>query len=255
MSSQFAQIECLAAAPSADELADEWDALAPIRRRQIRDGADISYHSVVTPTVLDLLPESSTHILDVGCGTGDLSNRLCRYADRVTGIDISGESIRLATADFGSRDNITFLQRSIAEYAQASNNPHDVVVANMVMMDVADLSSFVRDTRSVMQNGGKFIFSVTHPCFWPAYSGYATAPWFDYSLELFVRAPFAISTRSTNCFSTHAHRPLEMYFESFARERLTLEQLREPMPNAAAQARYPTKWSVPRYLVGSLVAP
>lgn len=53
---------------------------------------DDLYHDAL----LDLLPPHADHLLDVGCGTGDFTRKAAARASRVTAIDSSAESLRVA---------------------------------------------------------------------------------------------------------------------------------------------------------------
>jgi hypothetical protein len=121
----------------------------------------------------------------------------------------------------------------------------------MVLMDILDLRDFVAAVSKVLRANGAFIFSTTHPWFWPSYYGYVNEPWFRYSLELVIECPFKI-TAVPDCplLSTHVHRPLEAYIQGFSKAGLSIEALHEPMPSADIDALYPEPWVYPRYLVG-----
>src|SRR5690348_8450841 len=90
-----------------DQIAREWDAIADLRSQQIRNGKDISYDYILTPMVLELVDcGDRTAVLDVGCGCGFLTSKIAATSERVTGIDISPASIRLAREHCLGLDNI-----------------------------------------------------------------------------------------------------------------------------------------------------
>jgi SAM-dependent methyltransferase len=228
----------------------EWDALAPIRLRQITSGADISYRHVLVPNILALAAdEAPATAVDAGCGIGYLTHLLAENVEEIIGIDPSADSISIARAHYGSRASFCF--ETLERYSQKNPESVDLVVANMVLMDVLDLDSFIAAAHRVMRPGGALVFSATHPCFWPSYYGYADEPWYRYDRELIVESPFRITTEPTcQLLSTHVHRPLHFYVEAFRKSGLSLESLREPMPSADVEAHYPEPWKNPRYLIG-----
>jgi hypothetical protein len=122
----------------------------------------------------------------------------------------------------------------------------------MVLMDVPDLDTFLTAAYHIVRPGGMFVFSVTHPWFWPRYYGYESEAWFNYNAEIFIESPFRISMQpDCGLVSTHVHRSLEAYVRALLSARFSIEMLREPMPSTEVAALYPMPWFYPRYLVGS----
>lgn len=60
----------------------------------------------------------------------------------------------------------------------------------MVLMDVLNLDSFLEGVARRLRKGGAFIFTMTHPCFWPEYYGYRNESWFRYNDDAIVESPF-----------------------------------------------------------------
>jgi len=235
---------------STKAIASEWDILAPVRFQQITSGEDITYHHVLVPSVLRLMPgQPVAAALDAGCGIGYLTNLLTDHAALVVGVDASAESIEIARAHFGTRAD--FIQETLESHSKKNTQAYDIVIANMVLMDVSDLDVFVSALHLVLRPNGVLIFSVTHPCFWPHYYGYDREPWYRYDRELIIESPFKITARPDCPFlSTHIHRPLEAYIGALRHARFFIDELREPMPSPDVEARYPDPWATPRYLVG-----
>ena len=53
-------------------------------------------------------------VLDIACGEGYGSNILSKYAESVTGVDISDEAVEHATGRYGHVSNLSFMQGSAA---------------------------------------------------------------------------------------------------------------------------------------------
>lgn len=229
----------------------EWDALAPVRLNQIVSGADLTYNHILLPTILEMIPnERMLTVLDAGCGVGVLSARLNALHHRVTGVDPSQRSVELAKSNFGQ--GIHFVAESIEQHAAIFGERYDLIVANMVLMDVPSLDDFLASTAKLLAQRGQFVFSITHPAFFPIYIGYWNEPWFEYSKEMAINSPFHISTQpECPLWSTHVHRPLSMYARAFHRVGLAMTEIREPMPQPDVEALYPGPWRFPRYLIGS----
>lgn len=236
---------------SLSELISEWDALAPVRFKQISSGEDISYNRVITPRLLELIkPTTASRILDAGSGTGIFTSRLSALADEVIGVEPSPNSVKIARSLNDSRAH--FIEDTIEHFASTQEPNFDVIVANMVLMDVLSLSTFLRSCRHLLSPEGRFAFSITHPCFWPEYYGYGHAEWFDYQKEIIVESPFRItSDQGGSLVSTHIHRPLSLYFAELRASGFVVEALKEPVPGDDIDLSYRKRWKAPRYLLGS----
>lgn len=232
------------------EIISEWDTLAPVRYRQITSGEDVTYSRVLVPNVLSLLAgQKIKTVVDAGCGVGCLTGLLADYANEVIGVDPSAQSIKMARIHFG--EGVRYFVETLEDYSKKFSQSGDLVIANMVLMDVLDLNSFLAAVRNVLRPNGRFIFSTTHPCFWPRYYGYADEPWFKYDQEIIIEGSFKISSEP-DCplQSTHVHRPLSKYMRALRNAGLLVEKLDEPLPSVEVEAFYPAPWAYPRYLVG-----
>jgi 2-polyprenyl-3-methyl-5-hydroxy-6-metoxy-1,4-benzoquinol methylase len=235
---------------SLAQIVAEWDALAPVRYRQIDSGIDISYNRVIAPALLSQLRSLRlSRVLDAGCGTGAFCARLSEIAGEIVGIDPSGKSIEIARSLGVPR--ASFDQETIENFSLDDRDSFDVVVANMVLMDVLSLDSFLEGCKRAVIDGGALVFSITHPCFWPEYYGYASAHWFHYENETIIEGPFRISAdRGGSLPSTHIHRPLSAYVAGFARAGFILRVFSEPTPPPDVDVAYRNRWRFPRYVVG-----
>ncbi len=198
--------------PTVDEIARQWDIIADTRFRQITSGIDTSHQQILLPAVLESL-RPGIRVLDVGCGIGSLSAAVASFAAEVVAIDPSFRSIDIARKGFG-RPNLQYKISSIEDFAYFNAKKFDAVFSNMVLMDVANLDDVLAAARILSLPSAKFVATLTHPCFWPKYSGYETSSWFNYSQETFIRAPFRISSEVVDIDTIHVHRPLGMYCAS-----------------------------------------
>ena len=234
---------------SAADIYAEWDMLAPIRLRQIESGQDLTFNHVLSPAIHKLAEVKSGPVLDLGCGVGVMAEEFSRLGWDVIGIDPSRVSISLARQV--SSGQVNYESYSAEEYASKSKKKFSTIVSNMVLMDTIDLHGFMQAVAALLKRGGAFVFSITHPCFWPEYYGYSDAEWFEYNKELIVESPFRISNQQDcRLNSTHVHRPLEQYVKAIVDAGLSLEALIEPFPPETIRKLYPRPWKYPRYLVG-----
>lgn len=240
------------------DIAMEWDNVAQLRAKQVEGGEDLSYHYVLLPYILKFCKQVSPNtVLDVGCGTGFLTERISEIASTVVAVDLSGESLRVARNRLGSDVCVTFVQSSIEEYAaREAGKSFDLVVANMSLMTTPSLDGMINAIARLVRPGGYFIFTVTHPWFWPFYWGYANESWFEYGKELMIEAPFKISLQRENApITTHVHRPLERYITALIGAGLVIDAINELKPAPDVEKKYPRPWDFPRFLGGKCVQP
>ncbi len=230
-----------------EQITHQWDAIACLRHDQLRDGIDVSMDSVIVPAVLLACRRTAraSNVLDLGCGTGHLSVRLAKRFATVTGIDPSKRSIELARDD---SSGIEF-QVGSAESNSLELNSFDLIVANMVLMDTPNLLTTVAGIGRLLRPGGKVVFTITHPDFWPFYWGYVHEDWFRFDSEVAIEATFRISNAVSELRTTHFHRPLTAYFSQFCSNGFVFESFQELWPSRRAQSRYEAEWKFPRFLI------
>ena len=214
-------------------------------------GKDLSFRYILLPAIKELLEGCNLKmVLDIGCGIGQLTRELATVSDRVVAVDPSPRSIALAQESCSALPNTSFSVCEIEAYA--SERPcreFSAAVASMTLMDCLDLDSFVEAVATMIVPGGCLIASITHPWFWPLYREYADSDWFEYSEEILLESPFVISEETTDCITTHVHRPLTSYLRSLSRAGFVVDRLLEPFPDEKVQALYSRRWKFPRFLV------
>lgn len=98
---------------------------------------------------LSALDRTDLDILDVGCGSGWMCERLTAYG-RVTGIDLAGEVIERARARLPP---VRFIAGDFATL-DLGTAQFDVVVTLEVLSHVADQTAFIDKLASVLRPGG-----------------------------------------------------------------------------------------------------
>ena len=105
-------------------------------------------------------------VLDLGCGNGYISRRLARSGARVVGVDQSTELIERARAREAAEPlGITYHHADAADLLMLSDRSFDLAVANMSLIDFADAAGAIREVGRLLVPGGRFVFSISHPCF------------------------------------------------------------------------------------------
>ena len=100
--------------------------------------------------------------LDFGCGVGRLTQALCRYFDRVTGVDVAASMIRRARAFNQHGDRCTYVVNQTADLAQFGDASFAVVHSCIVLQHMApDLASaYLREFFRVVAPGGLVVFQL-----------------------------------------------------------------------------------------------
>lgn len=101
-------------------------------------------------------PIKETHILDIGCGGGLISESLARLGAEVTGIDASEKNIRVAQLHAEQRGVKVDYRCTSAE---AMEGQYDAVIALEIIEHVADIPAFVEATCKLVKPGGQIFFS------------------------------------------------------------------------------------------------
>ena len=97
------------------------------------------------------------YILDYGCGTGWLSNQLCKYAE-VTGIDISDKAVLLASKKY---PQVTFLafDGSSKEVEKLGNKKFDIIVSSEVIEHVENQGGYFDKMMSFLKPNGLLVLT------------------------------------------------------------------------------------------------
>jgi ubiquinone/menaquinone biosynthesis C-methylase UbiE len=143
-----------------------WEANAEGWTHLSRLGYDRSRDLYNTPTFMAVLPPvDGLGGLDVGCGEGHNTRLLARRGARMTGVDIAPTFIRHAME--AERDEPLGIRYAVASGGDLpfEDTSFDFVAAFMSLQDMACQEAAVAEAFRVLQPGGFFQFSITHPCF------------------------------------------------------------------------------------------
>jgi SAM-dependent methyltransferase len=143
--------------------------------------------SPVAIAVLQLLgARPGQAVLDLACGPGHYSRHLARNGVLVTGVDVSARLLEHAAISEQSGPlGVHYLEADAADPRLLRGSTFDAVLCTMALSDIDDLGGALANVRRLMRPGGRFVFSVLHPCFpgnessrpsWPP-TGYYDEGW------------------------------------------------------------------------------
>lgn len=117
--------------------------------------------------MLDLRPDEQ--ILDIACGNGLTSRRLDRLGGQVTAIDFAEEMLA-AARKYESKESGRIDYRAVDATDEDAllalgEGQFDGAISNMALFDMAQIGPLYRALARLLKPGGRFVFSVCHPCF------------------------------------------------------------------------------------------
>jgi len=114
--------------------------------------------------ILDMLPDEG-HMLEIGCGRGDILRVLCETGRTVTGVDHSAEMLnttRKILAKSGLND-CADLRLGTAEHLPVANNSIDCILAHMILHHLGEPSVLFEEVARVLKDKGSMIVAELAP--------------------------------------------------------------------------------------------
>lgn len=153
-----------------DEARALWDAKAAFWDQRMGDGNDFQRMLVgpATERLLEIRPNEL--ILDVACGNGVVARRLADLGAKVVAVDFSTRLIEAArarsTEEHAERIDYRVLDATDRDQLRSLDDARfDAAVCNMALMDIAEIQPLIEAIGRLLKPTGRFVFSVTHPCF------------------------------------------------------------------------------------------
>jgi SAM-dependent methyltransferase len=152
-----------------EEAREIWNRKASFWDEQFGDEGNRFHRTLVGPAVERLLGlRPGERVLDVACGNGAFARRLAELGAHVTAIDFSEallERARARTTAHADRIEYRLLDATDAEQLGTLAPGYDAAVCNQALMDMATLDPLFVALHRRLAPGGRFVFSVSHPCF------------------------------------------------------------------------------------------
>jgi len=221
--------------------------MARWRDERTGDRGDLWHRALIDPSLLRVVGRvAGLRVVEIACGNGYLARRFARSgAATVLGVDSSTPSVRIARAR--ERERPTGARFRVGGAARLALPPGtvDLVVANMALMDIADARGAIREVARVLAPRGRFVFSISHPCFdlderslWSIEQGfgadgiYRDTVWRKtrgYRDEVRSKIPWRIGERKV-VWTESYHRTLSTYSRYLRGAGLVISRIEEPKP-------------------------
>jgi malonyl-CoA O-methyltransferase len=101
-------------------------------------------------------------ILEIGCGTGKNTGFLAQIGTSVHALDFSQGMIEKAKEKVRAQ-NVSFSMADLTQKWPGNDGQFDLVVCNLVLEHIADLTFIFSEAARVLQNKGTFFVNELHP--------------------------------------------------------------------------------------------
>lgn len=132
---------------------DRWSA------EDYRTNTGFVFSAQYSNPVLSLLdPQPGERIIDVGCGTGEVTVRLARLCGSVLGVDLSAKMIAAASKDLPDdlRDKLKY-RVADAQQLDGIDEKFDAAFSNAALHWCPDQRAVFRGVRKLLKPGGRFV--------------------------------------------------------------------------------------------------
>ena len=152
-----------------EETRDAWNENAAFWDERMGEGNDFVEVLIWPATVRLLELRPGERVLDVACGNGLTSRRLAAMGAEVVAFDFAKEMITRAlersTGHSGHIDYRVLDATDEAALLALGEGQFDAAICNMALFDIAEIEPLMCALPRLLRPGGRFIFSVIHPCF------------------------------------------------------------------------------------------
>lgn len=224
-----------------DEVKQIWNANAAFFDSRMQEGND--FHKILLePNQLEMLQiKQGDAVLDIACGNGQFARKMASLGAKVTAIDFSQEFLNIARAK--SPPDIKFELLDVTskkDLEKLKEEKYDSIVCTMALMDMAEIETLISFLPKILKPGGKFVFSIMHPCFNSAdttlieeHSDAAVKPHRSYFLK--IKNSYLVSKkfkgwamRGQPKAQYYFHRPISELLNLCFKNGFVLNAIREP---------------------------
>lgn len=232
---------------------DVWNNLAAFWDDFLGEGNAFQKQLIMPITDRLLNVQPGERLLDACCGNGNYSRRLAQQGAKVVAFD--GSSIFIDRARQKS-SNIEYhvIDATDESQLQKLTPTFDAAVCSMALMDLPMIDPLLRAIHRILKPGGRFVFSVPHPCFshervikTAKLSANNANPEQIFGVEIYdYITPFnELSIGILNQPEPHPiwHRPISLLLKCTFDAGFVLDALEEPTFPSDTSAKNPFSWA------------
>ena len=246
-----------------ERVGKEWNEAAESWVDFVRKGKDYYRDELNNPATFELIGDVTGRlVLDLACGEGYNTRILAKRGAIVVGVDFSERMIELARQEeVKEKLGITYYVSDAADLKVLSSNHFDLVTCFMSLQDIERYEDSMSEVARVLKKNGRFIFSISHPCFEleMVKDGERISGWIyeegtentaeEKALYMEIKRYFGIvkyeepwtMKRLIKPFkTTSVHRTLTDYFQTLYEKGLLVSRLVEPRPTSRAVSKHPS---------------
>jgi SAM-dependent methyltransferase len=165
-----------------------------------------------------------TKAIELGCGGAQFGIALSERGADVTGVDISAEQLAYARALADDRDqNIEFIETSVTDMPMIQDATYELAFSAWAFQWVADLDACFAEAYRILEDGGRFVFSVDHP-----YYKLLDPETHEFERSYFDESPRRAYSDSLDAEMVIYRRPVSEVVNRLIDTGFTIEELREP---------------------------
>ncbi|MBI5030287.1 MAG: class I SAM-dependent methyltransferase [Chloroflexi bacterium] len=256
------------------EIRDIWNQNAAFWDQRGGDNGLIMQRTLIDPSMerlLDLKP--GERLLEIACGNGAFARRMAQHPVNIVACDFAAAFIELAKArTTENRERIDYRvidandQAALLTLGTPSGESFDAVCCSMAIMDMAEIDPMLRAVRQLLKLHGRFVFSITHPCFNSGQGIKRVIEQEDKDGEIIDVYAIKISNYATPtsykglgiigqpAAQFYFHRPLNVLFGACFRTGFVIDALEEPTFESSVNPNRPLSWDNYREIPPVLIA-
>ncbi len=227
---------------------DTWSQIAEHYHQFVDSKADKLRTELLYPQLWQAMHSStSKRILDIGCGNGFFAFHTARRGAQVEAFD-NAAMISIAKLHF-SHPEVKYSEADANKSFPYPDASFDYTCANLVLMDMADITTLLQESKRVLKPAGQALFSILHPCFTPpvgkfrrGIKGRINQDHAYFHLNNYFTPPTPTTKQSFGPLvppTNYYHRTISEYSHLFQQAGFNITSILEPYPNDQFIKQYP----------------